>query len=151
MAGCVQPMDVWLEVREHRVRAGDKMRIRFSWLVAALLMCINVSGWAQQNNTFKVKPSRPEKAPKSIPVGKTAGSVTASTANAKNLQSVEHQNARMSASSRSAGKKAHALTPVKDKPNPPINFTGTGGGKSGRAHGQGADPYRGRLRQKGSR
>jgi hypothetical protein len=115
---------------------------------------ISVSGLAQQNNTFKVKPSHSaEKAPKtSVPIGKTAGPATASAANSKDLQTLEHQTVKSSAPSRSAGKRtpgtASALKPVRDKPNPPINFGGTGGGKSAGMANQGANPYKGRLRQK---
>jgi hypothetical protein len=37
---------------------------------------------------------------------------------------------------------------AKDKPNPPINFNGNGGTKSAGMTNQGANPYKGRLRQK---
>jgi hypothetical protein len=109
-----------------------------------------MSGFAQQN-TSKVKPSTPEKAPKpSAPVGKMPA--TSSTANANQLKSIEHQTARTSAT-QPAGKKtsgkAPGLKPVKDKPNPPINFGGTGGGRTlGTSHG--STTYKGRLKQKGS-
>ena len=129
--------------------------MRFSLAVAAALVGISVSGWAQQNNTFKVKPSHAEKAPKKsapVPIGKTASPATASGANAKDLQALEQQTAKSSAPSRSAGKKtprtASALKPVKDKPNPPINFGAAGGGKSAGTTNQGSNPYKGRLKQK---
>jgi len=126
---------------------GSKMR--FSLAVAVVLVGISVSGLAQQNNTFKVKPSAPEKAAKPIsaPIGKTANPAS------KDLQTLERQTAKASAPSRSAGKRpsgtAHALKPVKDKPNTPINFGGTGGGKSAGSTKQGSNPYAGRLKQKG--
>ena len=128
--------------------------MRFSLAVAVVLVGISVSGLAQQNETFKVKRSAPEKAPKkSAPIGTTAGPATASGANSKQLQSLERQSARGYAS-RSAKKAtpgtSAALKPVKDKPNPPINFGGTGGGKNAGMTNQGANPYKGRLRQKRS-
>jgi len=130
--------------------------MRFSWAFAVVLVGISVSGWAQQNKTFKVKPSGTEKAPKSsasLPRGKAAGPATSSSANAKDLQNLEHQTAKSSAPSRAAVKKTPgtgpALKPVKDKPNPPINF-GAAGGKSAGAANQGANPYKGRLKQKHS-
>ena len=152
MAGCVHLNNKWLEVPERRI--GDS-KMRFPLAIAVALVGISVSALAQQNSTFKVKHSAPEKAPKkSAPIGKTAATpATASAANAKDLQNLEHQTAKASAPSRSAGKKtpgtASALKPVKDKPNPPINF-GKGGGKSAGTTNQGTNPYKGRLRQKHS-
>jgi len=131
--------------------------MRFSLPVLVVLAGISVSGLAQQNNTFKVKHPAPEKAPKaSVPMGKTAGPATASAANAKNLQAIEHQTAKTTATSGAAGKPsgsavkktAPALKPVKEKPNPPINFSGTGGGKSAGTASPGSNPRKGRVRQK---
>src|SRR3984893_18659233 len=105
--------------------------VRFSLAVAIVLAGISVSGLAQE--TYKVKRSAPEKAPrKSAPIGKTATPV-ASNGTSKQLQTLERETAKTSASSRSAGKKAgtgSALKPVKDKSNPPIKFGGSGVGKS---------------------
>lgn len=128
--------------------------MRVSLAVAVVLVGISVSGLAQQNNTFKVKRSAPEKAPKkSAPMGTTASPATASGANAKELQSLERQSVKGSGS-RSAQKRrgtSAGLKPVKDRPNPPINFGQTGGGKNAGTLNQGANPYKGRLRQKRSR
>ena len=125
--------------------------MRFSLAVAVMLAGITMSGMAQQSKAFKVKHSAPEKAPKkSAPVGTTASTATASAANSRELQSVEHQSAKV-APTRPGKKSApgtSALKPVKDKPNAPINFGGTGGGKNGGLTNQGANPYKGRLRQK---
>jgi len=127
--------------------------MRFSLAVTAVLVGISVSSLAQQSNTFKVKHSVPEKASKpSEPMGKTTGPTTASAANAKHLQALEHQTAKTTAPSGSAGKKtAPALKPVKDKPNPPINFGGTGGGKSAGTTNPGANSPKARVRQKHTR
>src|SRR4030081_1097935 len=127
--------------------------MRFSLAVVVVLLGISVSGLAQQ--TFKAKHSAPEKAPrKSAPVGKTASPV-ASNSTSKELQALERQSAKTSASSRSAAKKTpgtgSALRPVKDKSNPPINFGASGGGKGTRAGGQSSNPYSGRLKQKHAR
>ena len=131
--------------------------MRFSLAVAIILAGISVNGAAQQKSTFRVKPSHPEaKAPKSnVSIGKTSpGSATASGAAAKDLQSVERQSLKSAAPSRVAGKKsagmAPTLKPTKDKPNPPINFNGNRGTKSAGVVNQGANPYKGRLRQKHS-
>jgi hypothetical protein len=136
-----------------------KMKMKFSFAVAVVLAGISVNGLAQQENTFKAKPAHSAaKAPKkSAPIGKTAASpATASAATSKELQNLENQTAKSSAPSGAAGKKtpgtAPALKPAKDKPTPPINFGGTGGGKRAgmtkQGTNQGANPYQGRLRQK---
>jgi ABC-type sugar transport system substrate-binding protein len=114
---------------------------------------MSLSGWAQQDSTFKVKhPNEAKKAPKSAPVVKTTASPTASTSASKELQSVERQSAKPPAGARSGGPrttgKGPALKPARSKTNPPINFGGTGGGKRAGTN-QGSNPYKGRLRQKG--
>jgi len=130
--------------------------MRVSLAVAVVLVGISVSGLAQQKNTSKVKHSAPEKAPKkSAPMSTTASPATASAANSKELQSLERQSAKGSAPSRPVKKKtpvtSAGLKPVTNKPNPPINFGGTGGGKNAGMTNQGPNPYKGRLRQKHSR
>jgi hypothetical protein len=130
--------------------------MRVSLAVAVVLVGISVSGLAQQNKTFKGKHSAPEKATKkSAPISTTASPATASAANSKELQSLEHQSAKGSAPSRPVKKKtpvtSAGLKPLKDKTNPPINFGGTGGGKNAGMTNQGPNPYKGRLRQKHSR
>jgi hypothetical protein len=151
MAGCVHLKIVGSKLPEHI--PGRELKMRFSLAVAIVLAGISVSGLAQQ--TFKVKRSAPEKAPrKSAPIGKTATPV-ASNGTSKELQTLERQTAKTSASSRSVGKKTpgtgSGLKPVKDKSNPPINFGGTGGGKGGGTGNQGSNPYKGRLKQKHAR
>lgn len=128
--------------RGSRIRG---LKMRFSLAVAVVVVGISVSGLAQENNTFKVKRAAPEKAAKPIsaPIGKTA------SPNSKDLQDLERQTAKASAPPRSAGQRtAPALKPVKDKPNPPINFGGTGGGKSAGSTKQSSNPYAGRLKEK---
>lgn len=129
------------------------IKMRLFWVVPAVLMGITATGLAQQSNEFKVKHSTPEKTKKSaaLPVGKTAGPGTASASNSKDLQALEHETVKTSGT-RAGGKKASpALKPVRDKSNsnPPINFNGSGGAKSAGMANQGANPYKGRLRQKG--
>jgi hypothetical protein len=152
--------------RDGRVRAskdtGSKFRSRGSkmrfWLAAAVVLVgISVSVVAQQDNTFKVKPSAPEKPPRTatVPIGKTAvHPATASDANSKDLQALERQSAKASMPPRSAGKTtpgtASALKPVKDQPIPPINFRGNGGSrKTAGTTRQDPNPYAGRVKQKG--
>jgi len=129
------------------------MKMRF-WLLLAVLVGLSTIGVAQQNNTYRVKRSTPDKAARrSAPVGKTAGPTMGSTSTAKDLQNIERQTAKTSAPARTAGKKAAgtgaALKPAKDKPNPPINFNGGGGKKAGTTS-QPANPLKGRLKEKHS-
>jgi hypothetical protein len=121
-------------------------------VIVVVLLGFCVIGSAQQTDTFKVKKLPPEKAPRTIvPTGKAAGSATASSANAKDLQTLEHQTAHTTkpTGSTSSKKTGPALKPVKDKPNPPINFGGTSAKSTGMTN-QSSNPYRGRLRQKHS-
>jgi hypothetical protein len=125
--------------------------MRFSWVVAIVLVGMSLSGWAQQKNTLKVKPA-PTKARKSAPIGKTAARPKASTPAAKELQSAERQSAKSPASARSAGSrtgKGPALRPARNSSNPPINFGGKGAGKGARTTNHGSNPYKGRLKGKG--
>jgi len=135
-------------------------KMRFSLAVVVVLAGIGVSGLAQQDSTFKVKHSAPEKAPKAtVPVGKTPGPATASAANARNLQAIEHETGKTTATSGTAGKPSGsagkktvpALKPVTEKPNPPIDFSGTGGKKSAGTASPASNPLKGRLRQKDAR
>src|SRR3984893_8630199 len=151
MAGCVHRKTGGSKLPEHIPGRGLKMR--FSLAVAIVLAGISLSGLAQE--TFKVKGSAPEKAPrKSAPVGKTASPV-ASNGTSKELQTLERQTVKTSASSRSVGKKTpgtgSGLKPVKDKSNPPINFGGTGGGKGGGKRIHSWTPKKARVKQKNAR
>jgi hypothetical protein len=123
----------------------------FSFAIAIILVSFAVSGLAQQNSTYKVKSSPSEKAPKkAAPIStKTAGTTTASAANAKSLQSVEHENAKAAKPAGSGKKTGTTLKPVKDKPNPPINFNG-GSGKTPAGTHAVPDPSKGRLKEKHS-
>jgi hypothetical protein len=125
--------------------------MRFSLAVAVVVAGISVSGVAQQNSTFKVKHSAPEKAPKSsAPIAKASTPATASATESKDLKNLEQQTAKTAASHPSGGK-APALKLAKDKPNPPINFGGGGGNgaaKTSTATNQSASPLAGRLKKK---
>ncbi|MBZ5613970.1 MAG: hypothetical protein LAO23_08185 [Acidobacteriia bacterium] len=120
--------------------------MRFSLAVAIALVGMSLSGWAQQNNTFKVKHAA-TKTPKSAPIGKTTPGPTASNSASKDLEKLERQSAKPAGVARPAGR-APALKAAKDKPNPPINFSGTGGSRRPGTTNQSSNPYKGRLRQK---
>jgi hypothetical protein len=131
------------------LRAEDQNKMRFSLAVAVVLAGISVSGWAQQNNQFKVRVTHEKPAKQSAPLTK-ASSVgnTNASADAKALQNVERQSSKGAAHS-AATKKVAALKPVKEKSDPPMNFNGAGGGVKGGGRGAQGNPYKGRLKQKG--
>jgi hypothetical protein len=120
--------------------------MRFRLAIAVVLAAMTVSGWAQQNNAFKVRVTHEKPAKQSPPMTKKAAGNTASGGDAKALQNIERESVKGSA--RSANKKPATLKPVKDKPNPPMNFNGTGGAKSA-GRGVQSSSYKGRLKQKG--
>jgi hypothetical protein len=127
--------------------------MRSAFAVATLLVGFSVFGAAQQqqHDAYKVKHTNPEKAPKKSNVPIKGAGKTTSSANAKDLKSLEHQSAKSSGPSKSAGKKSPQLKSVKDKPNPPINFGSKGAGKNAGLTKQAPNPYKGRLKQKHSR
>jgi hypothetical protein len=128
--------------------------MKFPWAVTVALLGVSLSGWAQQNNTFKAKNSTPEKKSSS----RVATPATVSGDPSKDLRALERQQAKASAPT-SAGKTrgtASALKPVQEKPNSSMNLKGSGEGKiphksSGLKSNRGKDPYAGRLRQKHAR
>jgi hypothetical protein len=131
------------------IQLGIKKEVKLGSVLMLLLVVCTASGRGQQSTTFKVKhSSTSEKASPKAPVmtPKTKGSETASAANSKDLQSIEHE--KPQAPARAGANKTPALKPVKDKPNPPINFSGAGGTKSAGMTRQNANPYAGRLKQK---
>ncbi len=114
--------------------------------------------FAQQPQTFRVKPSHIEdkKPAKITPMAKTPNAATDA---AKDLRRIEQGSAKASASVKPAGPKhppgsAALFKPEKSKPMPPIDASAPGGmGTNTKGLGttnQGKNPYRGRLRQKGS-
>jgi len=123
--------------------------MKFPLAVTVALLGVSLSGWAQQNNPYKVKNSTPQK--KSATVGRTA---TSSGDPSKDLRALERQQARASASAAAKSPETgSALKPVQEKPNHPMNIKGSGEGKithkgSGLKNNRGKNPYAGRLRQK---
>ena len=124
--------------------------MRFS-LVLALVVGLTMSATAQKHQKPKAKASYTEEKQS----GKGARAVKepgVRTSSAQELRRVEQSGARMSATHKTqSGKAAHApvLKGQKGDGNPPIHFGSAGPGKGSK--GKTGDPYKGRLRQKGSR
>jgi hypothetical protein len=126
--------------------------MRYLLGVAVVVVGISVNGVAQQNGTGKVTPAAHVKTQKSGPMPMGKGE-TSSAANAKELKSIENQTAKTPGTAQSAGKKttkAPPLKPIKDKPNPPINFGGTSASKTPGTNHQTSSSIKGRLKQKGT-
>lgn len=132
--------------------------MRVSVIVGLGLALATSTSLAQQPQTFRVKPSHVErkKPAKVVPLTKTPNAATDA---AKDLRRIEKETGKTSASVTPAGPKhapgsANAFKPEKSKPVPPINASGSGGmGTNMKGMGttnQGKNPYKGRLRQKGS-
>jgi hypothetical protein len=124
--------------------------MRFSLVLALALAASTMTAWAQEHHKPKAKPSHTNKEVKGKsvkPAVKTPTHVSA----AQELNRVEQESARASASRKAGTRKQHmapVLKPDKEKKTPPIRVS-TGGGHAGTSK-QGANPYKGRLRQKGS-
>jgi hypothetical protein len=144
-------------------RAGfhrNRFMMRLSLIWALLVAGLSYGALAQNNNNneyrlspdgqFHVKKLPSEKAHKTVSTVPLAGSHngSASSANAKDLNTLEHQSAKGEGSHTASRKSGSAFKPVKDKPNTPINFNGSGGAKGPGMTNQGPNPYKGRLRQR---
>lgn len=115
---------------------------------------------AQQPGTFRVKKYHSEVDKKPSRVTPMVKAPNATTDAAKDLRRIEQQSAKAPARVKPAGPRAGAgsaaaFKPEKTKPTPPITATGSGGlGTNMKGAGmtnQGKNPYKGRLRQKGSK
>ena len=105
---------------------------------------------AQGTQTPRIKHSQVDrpKSAKSVVVAKTPPSSAEA-----NLRRLEQQMTKLPAPQRA--KRAPGTAPLlkadREKPTPPIRFSGAGNGAKGPSTTkQGTNPYRGRLRQKGS-
>jgi energy-converting hydrogenase Eha subunit F len=125
--------------------------MRFSLALAIVIVAASLSGFAQQKNELRVKPAPKDHTAKKstvAPGGKSGVAGTSAASNLKNLQALEHQTAKTSAS-RSTVRKTPAtaaVKPVKDKQAPPIKEGGVAKGTN--LTRQNSNPYKGRLKQK---
>jgi hypothetical protein len=117
---------------------------------AVLILALSVSALAQQKEPtfYKGKHSTTEKPAKSTSIAPPMKG-TAESANSRDLNLAEHQTAKAIGPSHQPKPKAPVVKTVKDKPDPPMVFNGTGSKATGSLT-QSANPYRGRLKQKNS-
>jgi hypothetical protein len=119
-------------------------------LILGFALAVLTATSAAQNTQPRVKHFRnAPKSTKRLAVRKTPAPASAEA----NLRRLEQQSTKLSAPprvKRTPGTAAF-LKAKKEKPNPPINFSGSGNGVKGPGTtNRGTNPYRGRLRQKGS-
>ena len=142
MAGCMHPPRV---VPEQGI-----VYMRHLLILGFALAVLTATCVAQNTQKLQTKRSHADRAssPKStVVVGKTPPSSSEA-----NLRRLEQQSAKVSASpraKRTPGTGA-ALKPEREKPTQQIRASGSGGAKSPGTTNQGKNPYKGRLRQKGS-
>jgi hypothetical protein len=121
-------------------------------LFALILAGLTLAASAQDYKIPKAKPYHSESKEKQSKTGGTNKQLTPQTANSAELRRLEAQTAKVSGSNQVAKQRARTARVVKterDKPNPPIHFSSAAGTHAG-ATDQGKNPYKGRVRQKGS-
>jgi hypothetical protein len=122
------------------------------WLILGFVLAVvTATCSAQASPTPRVKHSQAGRthSAKSVVVGKSP-----SASSSAELQRLEQQSAKVSATPRvkRTPRTAALLKTEKEKPTPPIRFSGAGNGAKGPGTtNQGTNPYKGRLLQKGSR
>jgi len=137
--------------------------MRFLLCIAALVASLSLSGLAQSSSSkpvgasgqkkVRAKHERSDADLKSS--GKGGGGAlpkgSARAGDSKSLKTLEQQTSKSAAGSKASSSKGRTgalLKAQKEKSNPPIKFGG--GGKGSTGGGKTGNPYRGRLRQKGS-
>jgi len=118
-------------------------------LVLGLALAVLTQTGVAQDRQPRVKHFQDgTKSAKSAVVGKAPASTTADA----NLHRLEQQQSKSSAPRvKRTPVKGSSLKPEREKPTPPINFSGASNRVKGPATtNQGTNPYRARLRQKGS-
>ena len=129
--------------------------MRFSLTLALALGALTMTAAAQKHQKPKGKQSYSEERQSSGKGGSRAVKEPAATkaSSAQELRRVEQSSAKVSASHKAASAKAAHTNAVvrtqKKDQNPPIHFSSSGGGHSGKS--KGGDELKGRLRHKGSR
>jgi hypothetical protein len=121
------------------------------WLILGFVLAVlTATCSAQTSATPRVKRSQADRkhSAKSVVVGKTPPPSSSQA----DLRRLEQQSAKVSASPRVKRTPGALLKTEKQKPAPPIRVSGAGNGAKGPGTtNQGKNPYKGRLRQKGSR
>lgn len=133
------------------------MRVSAIWGLALALGAASMA-FAQKTQTYRPKKSTHMEGKSSAKATPMVKMPSATSDASKDLRRIEQQSTRTPGGLKPVGPKgagtAPAFKPVKSKPAPPINASVPGGmGTNTKGAGtatQGKNPYRGRLRQKGT-
>jgi hypothetical protein len=120
-----------------------------SWLISGFIVAVLIACCAAQDTQPRVKPyhDRAKPAKSAVVVGKTPPSSTQEA----NLRRLEQQGAKLSAQGvRRTAVKASPVKVERERPTPQIRVGSNTSAKGSGSTNQGTNPYRGRLRQKGS-
>jgi hypothetical protein len=127
-------------------------QMRFSVILAVAMMGLNMTAAAQKFDKPKTKPSHSEEKESNKKSRTVAKEPANKNSSAQELRRVEQSGARSSAARKSETGKAARTNPAlkaqKKESNPPIHFASSSGSKGGKR--KAGDPYKGRLRHKGS-
>jgi hypothetical protein len=121
-------------------------------LFVLILAGLTLAASAQEHKTPKAKPYHSESKEKQSNTAGTGKKLSPQTTNSVELRRLEAQTAKVSGSNKGAKQQARSARVVKaehEKPNPPIHFSSATGAHAGMTD-QGKNPYKGRLKQKGS-
>ncbi|MFI5114168.1 MAG: hypothetical protein ACHP7J_03410 [Terriglobales bacterium] len=121
-------------------------------LFALILAGLTLAASAQDYKVPKAKPYHSESREKQNKTAGTNKQLTPQAANSVELRRLEAQTAKATGSNQAAKQRARSARVVKtehEKPNPPIHFSSAAGTHAGMTD-QGKNPYKGRVRQKGS-
>ena len=126
--------------------------MRFSVVLALAMTGLTMTSAAQKVDKPKTKPSHSEEKADSKKKSRVVAKEPANkNSSAQELRRVEQSSARTSGKKSETGKAARtnpALKAQKKESNPPIQFASSSGSKGGKR--KAGDPYKGRLRHKGS-
>jgi hypothetical protein len=127
--------------------------MKFSVVLALAMAGLTMTASAQKLQKPRTKPSHSEEKESGKKTSRAIKEPVSRTNAATELRRVEQSSAKASASKKAESSKAARTNPalkVKEKDsNPPIHLASSGGsGRGGK--GKAGDPYKGRLRHKGS-
>lgn len=125
--------------------------MRFSLLLVLLWAGLSMTSFAQTHqHKPKAKPHHDREFKQQKSVVPLKGAAKADSSASQQLRKIEQEGAKSQGAKKGQAEK---LKPVKlphEKPNAPIRVSGGAKGDHGSMATQGANPYKGRLRQKGS-
>jgi len=122
--------------------------------MALVVAALSGTAAPQEYRKLKVKPSHAN-AEKEKKGGEPVKMGTSKAPASQELLRVEKESSRTAVAQKAAARRQARVTPAmkpqKEPKNPTIHFSSTAGGGRGGANKKNSNPYKGRVRQKGSR